>query len=310
MPESNMPDEAWPQLDVERDSPTLAVLHLAAQMLGKIRVAHAPWANHGWHVALQPRANGLETLPTAADDGRAFTLVLDLCRHAIVLWVSDESRDELPLNAGSISALHSRLIAMLDRNGLPSKFNGTPSEIADAVPFAKDLAPRHYDRNSADRLREALAAMMPVFEHFRAGFIGKASPVHFWWGGFDLAVTRFSGRPAPAHPGGIPGLPDRITREAYSHEEFSAGFWAGGVLPIAPFFYSYAYPEPAGFRDTSVAHGRFDEAYGEFVLPYGEVRSANDPAATLSAFLQSTYEAAADLAKWDRPALERDPVAP
>ena len=305
-----MESRAWPQLDVARDSPTLAVLHLAAQMLGKIRVAHAPWANHGWHVALQPRANGLETLPTASGDGRTFTLVLDLCRHAIVLWVSDESRDELPLNAGSISALHSRLIAMLDRNGLPSSFNGRPSEIADAVPFAEDSAPRHYDRDSADRLREALAAMMPVFEHFRAGFIGKASPVHFWWGGFDLAVSRFSGRPAPRHPGGIPGLPDRITREAYSHEEFSAGFWAGGVLPIASFFYCYAYPEPAGFREASVAPGRFDETYAEFVLPYADVRAAADPEGMLAQFLQSTYAAAADLAQWDRPALERDPVAP
>ena len=145
-------------------------------------------------MALQPRANGLETLPTAASDGRTFTLVLDLCRHAIVLWVSDESRDELPLNAGSVAALHARLVAMLDRNGLPSSFNGTPSEIDGAAPFAKDTAPRNYDRNSADRLREALAAMLPVFEHFRAGFTGKSSPVHFWWGGFDLAVSRFSGR--------------------------------------------------------------------------------------------------------------------
>ncbi|MEO8547967.1 MAG: DUF5996 family protein [Sphingomicrobium sp.] len=305
-----MTDEAWPQLDAERDSPTFAVLHLASQMLGKIRVAHAPWANHGWHVALQPRANGLETLPTASGDGRTFTLVLDLCRHAIVLWVSDESRDELPLNAGSISALHSRLIAMLDRNGLPSSFNGTPSEIEGAVPFADDRAPRAYDRNSADRLREALAAMMPAFERFRAGFAGKASPVHFWWGGFDLAVTRFSGRKAPQHPGGVPGLPDRITREAYSDEVSSAGFWAGGVLPVAPFFYSYAYPEPAGFRAARLAHGRFDEAYGEFVLPYADVRAASDPAAMLAEFLQSTYEAAADLGKWDRPALERNPVAP
>jgi hypothetical protein len=134
--------------------------------------------------------------------------------------------------------------------------------------------------------------------------------VHFWWGSFDLAVTRFSGRPAPRHPGGIPGLPDRITREAYSHEVSSAGFWAGGILPVEPFFYSYAYPEPAGFRDARVAHGRFDETFGEFVLPYEEIRAADDPAAMLSDFLQSTYEAAADLADWDRRALEREPVAP
>ena len=301
---------AWPELDVERDSPTFAMIHLAAQMLGKVRVANAPWTNHGWHVALQPRANGLETLPTASGDGRTFTLVLDLCRHAIVLWVSDEARDELPLNAGSVSALHSRLVGMLARNGLPSGFNGKPNEIDGALPFAEDNARREYSRESVARLRDALAAVLPVFERFRAGFSGKASPVHFWWGAFDLAVTRFSGRPAPPHPGGIAGLPDRITREAYSHEVSSAGFWAGGVLPVGPFFYSYTYPEPPGFRDTRIANARFDETYGEFVLPYTDVRSASDPEAMLGDFLQSTYEAAAELAHWDRRMLEREPVAP
>jgi hypothetical protein len=300
----------WPKLDPARDHETLAILHLASQMLGKVRVVHAPWTNHGWHVALQPRANGLETLPTASGDGRTFTLVLDLCRHAIVLWVSDESRDELPLNAGSISALHSRLVAMLDRNGLPSSFNGRPSEIENGAPFAEDNAPRIYDRDSADRFRQTLAAMMPVFEHFRAGFVGKSSPVHFWWGGFDLAVTRFSGRPAPPHPGGIPGLPDRITREAYSQEVSSAGFWAGGVVPAEPFFYSYTYPEPQGFRDRRLPAGGFDQQWQEFTLPYGEVRAAADPDAMLSGFLQSTYEAAADLARWDRAKLEREPLPP
>jgi hypothetical protein len=305
-----MDSTPWPELDPERDSPTLAVLHLAAQMLGKLRVAHAPWANHGWHAALQPRANGLETLPTASGDGRTFTLVLDLCRHAIVLWVSDESRDELPLNAGSIAALHSRLVAMLERNGLPAAFNGRPSEVEDGVPFAHDRAPRIYERASAERLREALAAMMPAFERFRAGFTGKASPVHFWWGAFDLAVTRFSGRPAPLHPGGVPGLPDRVTREAYSQEVSSAGFWAGGVLPVAPFFYSYAYPEPPGFRDAKIANARFDETYGEFILPYADVRASSDPDAMLADFLHSTYESAANLAQWDRQTLEREPVAP
>src|SRR5215210_8554298 len=289
----------WPELDPEQDHETFALLHLAAQMLGKIRVAHAPWTNHGWHVALQPRANGLETLPTASDDGRTFTLVLDLCRHAIVLWVSDQARDELPLNAGSVAALHFRLVAMLERNELPSRFNGKPSEVEGALPFAEDKAPRHYDRNSADRLRGALASMLPTFEHFRAGFTGKASPVHFWWGGFDLAVTRFSGREAPPHPGGLPGLPDRITREAYSQEVSSAGFWAGGVTRAEPFFYSYAYPEPAQFRERKLPVGGFDEQWQEFILPYAEVRAASDPAGMLSQFLQSTYEAAADLANWD-----------
>jgi hypothetical protein len=300
----------WPELSAERDHETLAILHLASQMLGKIRVAHAPWTNHGWHVALQPRANGLETLPTTASDGRTFTLVLDLCRHAMVLWASDESREEVPLSAGSISALHSRLIAMLDRHGLPSSFNGTPNEIEDAVPFADDRARREYDRDSADRLRAALAAMMPVFEHFRAGFTGKASPVHFWWGSFDLSVSVFSGRNAPQHPGGMPGLPDRITREAYSREVSSGGFWAGGVTPAEPFFYSYVYPAPDGYREAQVAHGRFDETFGEFVLPYADVHASDEPEGMLGEFLQSAYAAAANLAKWDRAALEREPVAP
>ncbi len=199
---------------------------------------------------------------------------------------------------------------MLERNGLPSDFNAVPSEIDGAVPFGADQAKRDYRRDSAERLREALAAMLPVFENFRAGFVGKASPVHFWWGAFDLAASRFSGRPAPEHPGGLPGLPDRITREAYSHEVSSAGFWAGGATAAEPFFYSYIYPEPPGFRAATIGHGRFDEGFGEFVLPYAAVRDAEDPAQMLGEFLQSTYDAAADLAKWDREALERAPVAP
>jgi hypothetical protein len=300
----------WPELSVERDHETLAVLHLAAQMLGKVRVAHAPWTNHGWHVALQPNARGLSTLPTAASGNRTFTLTLDLCRHAIVLWVSDDSREELPLNAGSIAALHRRLIAMLELHGLPSDFNGRPNEIEGAIPFAEDDAPREYDRDSASRFREALAAMMPAFQNFRAAFAGKASPVHFWWGSFDLAASVFSGRDAPAHPGGIPGLPDRIAREAYNREVSSAGFWAGGVTAAAPFFYSYVYPEPEGYRAAEVARGRFDETYGEFVLPYADVQASADPERMLGEFLQSTYDVAANLARWDRSALEREPVAP
>jgi len=279
-------------------------------MIGKIRVAHAPWMNHGWHVALQPNARGLGIYPTAASDGRTFTLTLDLCRHAIVLWISDGGREEVPLNAGSIAALHRRLITILEMHGLPTSFNGHPSELPDALPFAEDTTTRDYDRDSAERFREALAAMLPVFARFRAGFSGKASPVQFWWGSFDLAVSRFSGRPAPSHPGGLPGLPDRITREAYSHEVSSAGFWAGGVTAAEPFFYSYIYPEAEGFRAAKVADGSFDETYGEFVLPYAEVRASTDPKQMLMEFFQSTYDAAADLADWDRAALEREPVAP
>lgn len=300
----------WPELSVAQDHETLSILHLAAQMLGKLRVAHAPWMNHGWHVALQPNARGLSTLPTAASGGRTFTLTLDLCRHAVVLWISDGGREEVPLNAGSIAALHGRLLDILNAHGLPSSFNRRPSEIADAVDFATDEKPRNYNRDSATRFREAVAAMLPAFQNFRAGFSGKASPVHFWWGAFDLAVSRFSGRTAPPHPGGMPGLPDRVAREAYSHEVASAGFWAGGVTEAEPFFYSYIYPEPEGYRAAKVLHGRFDETFGEYVLPYAEVRAASDPVTTLSEFFDSAYAAGADLAGWDRDALERAPVAP
>jgi hypothetical protein len=300
----------WPKLDPASDHDTLSILHLASQMLGKIRVRHAPWTNHGWHVALQPNARGLATLPTAAGDGRTFTLALDLCRHAIVLTTSGGEREELPLDQQSIAALHSGLIEMLPRHALPSDFSSKPNEIPDAPAFHEDKAIRSYNPDSATKFREALAAMLRVFERFRAGFTGKSSPVHFWWGSFDLAVTRFSGRTAPRHPGGVPGLPDRVTREAYSQEVSSAGFWAGGVTDAAPFFYSYSYPEPAGFRDRQIAAGGWDSGWQEFTLPYDEVRTATDPEALLTSFLQSTYDAAADLAQWDRVKLEREPVAP
>lgn len=266
--------------------------------------------NHGWHVALQPVANGFETLPTASSEERTFTLRLDLCEHAIILWVSDQTRDQVSLELGSIAAIHEQLVAMLKRHELPWRFNSVPNEIKDRVPFAKDTGARHYSRDSSDRLRAVFAAMLPVFETFRAGFCGKSSPVHLWWGSFDLAVSRFSGREAPAHPGGTPGLPDRITREAYSSEVASGGFWAAGVNPAEPFFYSYIYPEPAAYRSGKVAHGYFEEEYGEFVLPYAKVRQSSDPAAMLTEFLQSAYDLGADLARWERKALERQPAPP
>ena len=300
----------WPILDPARDSETFAVLHLASQMLGKIRLKHSAWENHGWHLTLRPNANGLAILPTAAGDGRSFTLALDLCAHGIALAVSDGSRELLPFTAQSIAGLHGGLIAMLDRHALPSDFYDVPNEIADAVPFAEDDRPRSYDPDSATRLLGALNRIVPIFEGFRAGFAGKGSPVQFFWGSFDLAVTRFSGRPAPPHPGGIPGLPDRITREAYSHEVSSAGFWPGGVVAADPIFYSYAYPEPVGFRAKQLAQGRFDETLGEFTLAYADVRQSRGPERMLTDFLQSTYDSAADLAHWERSALERDPVAP
>ena len=275
----------WPELDPARDHDTLGMLHLASQMLGKLRVRHSPWTNHGWHAALQPNARGFATLPTAAGDGRTFTLALDLARHAIALTTSAAEREELPLAAGSVAALHSGLVDLLDKYRLPSDFDGMPNEIEGALPFVEDKAHRVYSRDSANRLREALAAMLPVFERFRAGFTGKSSPVHFWWGSFDLAVTRFSGRSAPQHPGGVPGLPDRITREAYSQEVSSAGFWAGGAIQAEPFFYSYAFPEPSGFRFWHIGAGGWNGDWQEFTLGYDEVRTSANPEVLLADFL-------------------------
>jgi hypothetical protein len=305
----------WPELDSARDGPTFATLHLASQMLGKLRVAHAPWVNHGWHATLHPVAEGLAIDPIASDAG-SFTLTLDLARHAVVLRVGDGERDLLPLDLGSIAALHRNLIAMLESHGLPATFHGRPNEIADAIAFADDVEPRDYRPDSAERLLAALSRIVPVFDRFRAGFTGKCSPVHFFWGSFDLAVTRFSGRLAPEHPGGIPGLPDRITREAYSHEVSSAGFWPGGASTPAgtePLFYSYAYPEPEGFRDSAgedLQGAIFDATLGEYVLSYEHVRLSPAPEQVLMMFLRSTYNRAANLADWDRQALEREPVAP
>ena len=299
-----------PELRIARDHDTLSLLHLASQMLGKIRVAHSPWVNHGWHATLRPAANGLVTLPTVASSGRTFTLAIDLCSDGIALRVSDGAADLIPFAGKSVAELHSELIAMLDLHGLPSSFHGTPNEIPDAIPFARDHQPRNYDPDSARRLHQALQRVVPIFERFRAGFIGKCSPVHFFWGSFDLAVTRFSGRPAPEHPGGVPGLPDRITREAYSQEVSSAGFWASGVTTSEPFFYSYAYPEPPGFRDSRLPVGGWSADWQEFTLGYDDLRRSDDPETTLSAFLHSTYESAADLAAWKRASLEREPVAP
>lgn len=268
--------------------------------MGQSRVARSVAAGIEWLRDAPHRLRGRTHLHAATRPVRA--------RRR--LRVSDDTRDQFPLEIGSIAALQTQLIEMLDRHRLPSTFNGTPNEIEGALPFRQDHAPRNYSRDSANRLRQSFAVILPVFERFRAGFTGKSSPVHLWWGSFDLAVSRFSGRKAPPHPGGTPGLPDRITREAYSDEVSSGGFWAAGAALSEPFFYSYIYPEPSGYRAVKIPHGRFDETYGEFVLSYAQVRASNHPERMLGEFLQSTYEAAADLAHWNRTRWEREPVAP
>jgi hypothetical protein len=235
-----------------------------------------------------------------------FALGFDLVDHVFVLE-DRNGRRALKLGPTTVADFYEAAMAMLGEAGYQVRISARPNEIAPAIPFAEDRAARTYDPDSADRLLGALLAADRVLRRFRSAFLGKVSPVHFFWGSFDLAVTRFSGRPAPLHPGGIPNLPDAVTREAYSHEVSSAGFWPGGAgAEGGPFFYSYAYPAPPGFADARVAPeaARFDPRLGEFILDYEAVRTATDPDGTLLAFLQSTYETAADLGDWDRAALE------
>ena len=295
---------AWPELSEARDGPTIAALHLFSQVAGKVAVALLPWRNHGWHATLRLHPRGLRTEPLYGPSG-PFELGFDLVDHRFTLADAAGVRG-LPLAPMSVADFHAKAMAMLAEAGHDVEIHEAPNEVDPAIPFHEDRERRAYDRDSAGRLLGALLEADRMLRLFRSSFLGKASPVHFFWGSFDLAVTRFSGRPAPLHPGGVPNLPDAVTREAYSHEVSSAGFWPGGANGGAPLFYSYAYPPPEGFGDAKVEPGpaRYDEALGEFVLPYEAVRDAADPDSALLAFLESTYSAAADLASWDREALD------
>jgi hypothetical protein len=301
----------WPELSEDRDGPTIKALHLFSQVAGKVPTALLPWRNHGWHLTLHLTPRGLTTEPVHSEAG-AFTLAFDLIDHAFIME-DGKGRRALPLGPMSVADFHAAAMAMLAEAGHDVRISPRPNEIDPAIPFAEDRAPRAYDPDSARRLHQVLLSADRVFRLFRSSFLGKVSPVHFFWGSFDLAVTRFSGRAAPPHAGGIPHLPDAVTREAYSHEVSSAGFWPGGAgAPGGPFFYSYAYPSPEGFAEARVAPSaaRFNPALGEFILDYDAVRTADDPDATLIAFLQSTYEAAANFGGWDRAALECAPGRP
>ena len=296
----------WPELPLEAWQDTAATLHLWTQIVGKIRLARTPWINHSWHVPLYVTSRGLTTSPMPYGAG-TFDIDFDFIDHRVVIRTSGGREGAVTLRPQSVSAFHRALFEELDRLGLAVTIHGSPNEVDPAIPFAEDETHAAYDAEFAHRFWLALLQADRVLRDFRASFIGKCSPVHFFWGSFDLAVTRFSGRPAPPHPGGIPNLPDRVVREAYSHEVSSAGFWPGGGPHPFPLFYSYAYPEPAGFAGAPV---RPDGAFysrdlREFVLPYDAVRTAASPDRALLAFLQSTYEAAAGLGGWDRAALER-----
>ena len=302
---------SWPELPTEAWRDTYATLHLWTQIVGKIRLARTPWLNHSWHVTLYVTARGLTTSPIP-DGTRSFEIAFDFIEHVLRISTSDGARRQFPLAGQSVASFYAVTIATLAELGIHVTIDEIPNELPDPIKFSQDTVHASYDGDAVGRFFQILLNADRVFKQFRTGFLGKASPVHFFWGSFDLAVTRFSGRRAPRHPGGVPHLADAVACEAYSHEVSSAGFWPGSGAIDYPAFYSYAYPEPAGYRTTKAKPDAafFQETLGEFILPYDVVRSAADPDQALLDFLQSTYEAAANAAKWDRAALECPPGQP
>ena len=300
-----MPDPRWPELPYAAWKDTAATLHLWTQIVGKVRLAATPWLNHSWHVTLRVTARGLATplIPSATCD---FQIEFDFVDHTLWIRTSDGQFRQIMLRPVSVAEFHADVMIALKELGIAVTIDEMPNEIPDAIRFSQDRVHAAYDPDFANRFWRVLLRSHAVFSHFRTAFLGKASPVHFFWGSFDLAVTRFSGRPAPPHPGGIPNLSDAVVREAYSHEVSSAGFWPGGGPIDCPAYYSYAYPAPEGFASAPVrpAQAFFSEELGEFVLPYDAVRTAKSPDNMLLEFAQSAYDAASTLGKWDRVGLE------
>lgn len=297
--------DRWPAIPYASWGDTLSTVHMWTQILGKIRLVHAPVANHWWDAVLHVTARGLTTTPVPHPAG-TFDMEFDFVEHVLRIRAVEGGSAAVALETGTVAAFYASVMDVLTSLGRPVAIRTNPNEVPEPIPFQQNTAPAAYDAEAAARFWRALVEIDRVFKAFRARFTGKCSPVHFFWGAPDLAVTRFSGRVAPAHPGGVPGLPDWVTREAYSHEVSSAGFWPGSPDMEAA-FYSYAYPTPDGFAHADVGPpGAFwSEQMGEFFLPYEVVRSAPDPDAALMEFLQSSYEAAANLGDWDRASLER-----
>ena len=301
----------WPELPTAVWRETCATLHLWTQIVGKIRLARTPWLNHSWHVALYVTTSGLTTSPIP-DGTRTFQIDFDFINHDLRISTSNGATRHLLLAGHSVASFYTAVLTTLAELDIHVVIDEIPNELPDPIRFSDDKRHASYDPDAVGRFLQILVNADRVFKQFRTGFLGKASPVHFFWGSFDLAVTRFSGRRAPRHPGGVPNLSDAVACEAYSHEVSSAGFWPGSGAIDYPAFYSYAYPEPEGFRSARVRPEAafFSEALGEFILPYDAVRTAPDPDQALLAFLQSSYEAAANAAKWDRGALECEPGKP
>ena len=293
--------DQWPPIPFAAWQTTAAALHLYLQIVGKYRLARSPWVNHAWHATFYTTPRGLTTSLIPDGDG-GIEVEFDLIDHIVLGHCGNGKAVRFPLAPMSVADFYSRFVGLITDLGGNPTIHGSPNELPDPVPFAEDTVLRPYDSDAVTRFHRALVTISRILQEFRTGYRGKVSPVHLFWGSFDLAVTRFSGRRAPLHPGGIPNLPDEVTQEAYSHEVSSAGFWAGGGPVDDAAFYSYAYPAPNGFSDAPVSPemAYFDEDFGEFILPYEAVRSSADPEATLLTFLESTYEAAATLGDWDR----------
>jgi Family of unknown function (DUF5996) len=308
---SDIREAAWPELPTAQWRNCYATLQLWTQIVGKIRLSRSPWLNHSWHVALYVSGRGLTTSPIP-DGARNFEIAFDFIDHVLRMSTSDGAERQFPLTGQSVASFYAATLAALAELGIDVTIDEMPNELPEPVRFSQDTIHASYDGDAVRRFFQILVNADRVFKRFRTAFLGKASPVHFFWGSFDLAVTRFSGRRAPRHPGGVPHLSDAVACEAYSHEVSSAGFWPGSGVIDYPAFYSYAYPEPPGFRATKVKPDAalFHDTVGEFILPYDAVRMAADPDEALFDFLQSTYEAAANAAKWDRAALECTPGEP
>lgn len=298
----------WPALPLEEWRDTYATLHRWTQVVGKLTIKLSPLMNHCWNHALQITPRGLATLPLTVGN-RALVLTFDFCRQHLVMECSDGRGATIPLEPGPVAGFYARVMEALHQLDIHTRIWTMPVEMPHPVRFEADTAHRSYDPDAAARCWLVLVQTKRVLDQYRSRFLGKCSPIHFWWGSFDLAHTRFSGRPAPRHPGGLPNLSDAITQEAYSHECISMGWWpGGGFSPIQePAFFAYAYPEPPGCRDAQVApaNAEYDPRMSMWLMPYDAVRLAPDPDAALLAFAQSTYDAAATLGGWDRANLER-----
>jgi len=292
--------ERWPELRQSEWADTQATLHLWTQIVGKIRLKREPLINHWWNVTLYVTPHGLTTSMMPYLNNRSFEITFDFIYHHLHIAGCDGEKAGFPLEPMTVAEFYRRTMDALHSIDIDARINRKPNEIADAIPFDRDTTHKSYDRVYVERFWRALLQIDRLCKVFRARFIGKASPVHFFWGSFDLATTRFSGRTAPPHPGGFPNMPDSATREAYSHEEHSVGFWPGG-FGMEALLYAYAYPEPAGFAEAKVepAAASWNTQLKEFVLPYEAVRTSSDPDAAALAFFQSTYDATAKLANWD-----------